>query len=89
MHYFIEYHIKDPKLFWSQWEKAQGALPKDCHFIQAYSSKDMGVCIGVWQAGSEKVLKAFTKEYFSLCATSKCHEIDEYHVEGEPLRDVG
>lgn len=89
MHYFIEYNIKDQKLFWSQWERAQSSLPKNCHFIQAYSSKDCGVCIGVWQADSEKILREFTKEFFGICSMWKCHEIDEYHVEGEPLRDVG
>lgn len=89
MHYFIEYHVKDRKVFWSQWEKSQNNLPKDCHFIQALISKDNGICIGVWQATNLKVLKRFTKEYFSLCAEYKCHEIDEYHVEGEPLKDVG
>jgi hypothetical protein len=84
--FFIEYHIKNQKAFWAQWEKAQNNLPKDSHFIQCFSSKNAELCVSVWDCKSRKVLESFTKEYFTGCSSWSCHEIDMYHTEGEPLK---
>lgn len=86
--FFVEYCIKDQKAFWRAWEKAQSNLPKDCHFIHCFSSKDAELCISVWDCKSSKILETFTKEYFQGCSKWKCHEIDMYHMEGESLKRI-
>lgn len=84
--YFIEYYIKDQKHFWQQWEKMYNHLPKDCHFIQCFSSKNLELCISIWDCKNLKVLEVLTKEYFEGYAKWKCHEMDTYHMEGEAFR---
>jgi hypothetical protein len=86
--YFIEHHIKNQKTFWVQWEKAQHHLPKECQFVQCFSSTDHELCISVWSCKNGKILQAFVKEYFEGCSHSKCHEIDTYHIEGESFKKV-
>ena len=84
--FFVEYHIKDQKAFWRAWEKAQSYIPKDCHFIQCFSSKDGELCISVWDCKSPKLLEGFMKEHFERYSKWKCHQIDAYHLEGEALK---
>lgn len=89
MHFFCEYHIKDVKKFWKQWERALDQIPEDVHFIQAYSSKNQELSIAVWESKNQVALEKFLKQYFEAVSVYQLHEIDDYRSEGEPLKWVG
>lgn len=85
MHFFSEFYIKNSKKFWLAWNKALNELPEAVHFIQSFSSKDGKLCIAVWQSESEALLNQYVEEHFSGISENKIYEIDDYHLEGQPL----